>query len=74
MSLDVTSLVADGEQGINGALKAAVADALGPQVADAAPIIGAVLFVIIAAFDLGVFKPTEEPPAPPPPPPAEPEA
>ena len=42
----------EGGAGINGAFKAAVADALGPDVAAAAPIIGSVLFVGIAAADM----------------------
>ena len=61
---------AEGE-GINGAFKAAVADALGPQLADAAPTIGIVVFLGIYAFQTGVFSggakeeapPAEAPPA-----------
>lgn len=72
MSLDMTTIIADGEQGINGAFKAAVADALGPDLAAQAPLIGALLFVVLAALDLGVFKKKDEaPPAPPSAPPAE---
>ena len=66
MSLDATTILADASQGINGAFKESVANALGPELAEQAPIIGALIFVAIAAFDLGVFKSKDEPaPAPP---------
>jgi len=57
---------ADGGAGINGAFKAAVAEALPPGVADAAPIIGTVIFVGIFAVQTGVGGSNDKPAAGPP--------
>ena len=68
---------AEGEQGVNGAFKSAVADALGPDLAQYAGLIGTFLFVAIAALDLGIVGPKKQakeeapPPAPPAPSPAD---
>ena len=62
---------AEGDGGINGAFKAAAADALGPA-ADYAPYIGTAIFVAIYSAQTGALPggppkpPDEAPPAPPP--------